>query len=147
MPSIKITSACNDHPADGVILFPKSGDQPSGRVVVTIKGKNRVLTAGRRSDNGQGACVSGSLLANAGGGIPEINWRQAHLIDVYRYDKKKLWGMLVATLTVAASIALAVIAFTVNSSSTNAATKGTAILVLVLTLANVILTFIKSLST
>ena len=147
MPKIAITSACDGHPSDGVILFPNSGDQPSGRVVVTIRGKNRVLTAGRRSDNGQGACVSGSLLASAGGGTPEIDWRGARLADIYRYDMKKLWGLLVATLAVAASIALAVIAFTVNSSSTNAATKGTAILVLVLTLANVILTFIKSLGT
>jgi hypothetical protein len=144
--SIKITSACDDRPPDGTILFPKSGEQPPGRVVVKIGGKNRVLTAGMRSDSGTGACVSGSLLASVGGSSPEISWRKGRLIDIYLYDSKKLFGIVVAILAVIASIVLAVFSFIVNSSSTDAATKGTAAGILALTVINAILTFITSLS-
>jgi hypothetical protein len=146
MPNIKVTSACDDKPPDGTILFPKSGEQPPRRVVVKIKGKNRVLTTGRRSDAAAGACVSGSLLADAGGDQSEISWRKGHLVDIYRYDFKKLLGIIVAILAAAAGIVLAVSAFLVNSSSTDAATKGTAGGVFVLTVINAILTFITSLS-
>jgi hypothetical protein len=143
---INITSACDDHPSDGMILFPKSGEQPPERVVVTIKDKNRVLSTGRRSDAGTGACVSGSLLASVGGTTPEISWRKGHWFDVYRYNVKKLCGLIVAILALVASIVLAVFAFIVNWSSTDAATKSTAGIVFALTVVNVILTSVQSLS-
>jgi hypothetical protein len=54
--------------------------------------------------------------------------------------------IIVAILAAAAGIVLAVFAFLVKSSSTDAATKGTAGGVFVLTVINAILTFITSLS-
>jgi hypothetical protein len=147
LPKIKVTGACTNPPTDGgSILFPQTGNPPSGRVVVTINNRGRVLTAGRRTDAGNGACVNGTLLHAAGGEDKEIEWRQGHWFDVYRYDKKKLWGALAAVLTLAASVALAFIAFTVDSSSAKTPVRATAVIVLLLSFVNSVLTFVKDLN-
>jgi hypothetical protein len=141
MPKIKVTGSCTAAPTDGQILFPVAVAPASGLVIVTINGRNRVLNVGIRSDAGTGACLSGALLHAAGGEGNEIEWRQGHWYDVYRYGKAKLLAALIAILALAASIALAILAFTVNSSSTDTATRTTAIAVLVLTILNSIFTF------
>jgi hypothetical protein len=147
MDKIMVTGRCTSAPSDGMILFPQNGPNPGGRVVVAIGNRKHVLSAGIRSDPGLGACVSGSLLKAAGGEQKEIEWRQGHWYDVYRYSRSKLLAATLSVLSLGASISLAVFAFIVSSSSTDAATRATAAAVLILTLLSSIFTFINTLNT
>ena len=96
--TVLITGKCSAI-EDGKILLPQNAT-PYDRVLVQTAGQSvKVLPAGNRSDAGQGACVSPSVLSALGGEGSQIEYREAKWWNVIFHSSDVQIQLAVAILT------------------------------------------------
>jgi hypothetical protein len=101
----------------GTLLLPM-GYAPIPRVVVRANGRTKLLAAGVQSDGGNKAVLPGDLLAIFGGSNAAISYRQATWRDILRYKPIVKIQLLVAALTLIATVLSSISAFIGTRSPT-----------------------------
>lgn len=144
---VQLTSFCQPAPADGQILIPiDAPDVGKSHVYVTAGSAKAILKAGRRADNGAGACVGPGILAQFGGGTPSVSYRGIGTVERVWRDRWLLLQLGIAVLTVIGTILTTMSAYFRNTSATATAWDGkTAVFVLAFAAAGAVAKFIKEL--
>ena len=101
----------------GTFLLPV-GSSPIPQAVVEGNGRTKLLPTGVRSDPGTAAVVSGDLLAIFGGDKATVKYRKAEKIDVLRYKPMVKIQLLVALLTLVATVLSSINSFVGTRSPT-----------------------------
>ena len=101
----------------GTLLLPM-GSTPIPRVVVKANGRTKLLAAGVQSDGGDDAVLPGELLAIFGGSEATISYRSATWRDIIRFKPIVKIQLLVASLTLIATVLSSINAFVGTRSPT-----------------------------
>lgn len=115
---IQLTGVCSAAPDDSTIAFPAGANPPSGHLLVTGNGTDRVMRAAIRSGAGNAACVSGSVLAAFGGETAEVGYREIGTLGRLRRDSSLRLQFAIAVLTVVGALIAATSAFIKSSAAT-----------------------------
>jgi hypothetical protein len=118
--TVQITGLCSVV-VDGMILLPKDHVDLARVVVEGTNGRRRLLSAGKRVDEGAGACLPGNLLSALGGDEAQIKYRKANWWDVVRYKPGVKAQLGVAVLTFIGAILAAISAYVGTRSPTTPA--------------------------
>jgi len=102
----------------GMLLLPVDRENLARVVVKDKKGLMRLLPAGKRGDAGDAAVLPGNLLAVLGGLNATISYRPATWRDVIRYKPIVKIQLLVATLTLIATVLASISSFVGTRSPT-----------------------------
>jgi len=101
-----------------MILLP-AGSEAVARVVVKgANGNRKLLPAGARADIGEAAVVPGDLLVALGGRDANVSYRAGSWRDVLRYKPIVKVQLLVAALTLVATVPSAITSFVGTRSPT-----------------------------
>jgi len=102
----------------GMLLLPV-GSSPQSRVVIkSANGRIKMLTAGARADKGTAAVLPGDLLTLFGGADAKIMYRPATFRDVLRFKPIVKVQLLVAALTLFATVLSSISAYAGTRSPT-----------------------------
>ncbi len=131
--------------ADDEILLPTATALPSGkRLLVKGNGKTRLMKGRRRSDPGEGACVSASTLRSFGDAGAHVSYRGVGFWQLVWRDSGMLLQLLISLVTLAGALITGYNTY-LKSSGTDVATftSKTAFIALALAFALSALKFIK----
>ncbi|MFI5034998.1 MAG: hypothetical protein ACHQFZ_02195 [Acidimicrobiales bacterium] len=102
----------------GMLLLPVGTPAVSRVVVKSANGRIKMLPAGERADQGAAAVLPGDLLALFGGVDAKITYRPATWRDILRFKPIVKVQLLVATLTLLATVLASISAFVGTRSPT-----------------------------
>jgi hypothetical protein len=108
---VAITGNCNA-PEEGLLQMPSTMAVNYRQMVVMPRsGRARLLTAGVRADDGDAACVTGTMLSALGGEAATITYRRATFRDVLWLKDNAALQLIIAILSAALAILTAYVAW------------------------------------
>jgi hypothetical protein len=96
--TVPITSRCNQ-PLPGTIKLPRGSSFPPAKVLVRRNGVLKLLDAAIREDDGEGACLDGTLVSVFGGEDATVEYRAPTTVELYRHQPRLIIQSIVGFVT------------------------------------------------